>query len=158
MSNEKTNWGQSAAAVVIKDNSVLLVRHTYGSGKGLLIIPGGYIQYNETPQDAVKREIFEETSIKAEPKNIIGIRFNFHDWYIVFSAEYISGTPQSDMNENSEALWLDINEALERDDVAGLTKSLIKCALAPDSSLSQIPYSGNPKHGDSSLYGSLHEV
>ena len=29
MVNENTNWGQSVASVVIKDNKVLLARHTY---------------------------------------------------------------------------------------------------------------------------------
>ena len=53
MSSESTNWGQSVAGVVIKDNKVLLARHTYGSGKGRLIIPGGYVNYGETPQQAL---------------------------------------------------------------------------------------------------------
>lgn len=43
MSEENTNWEKSAAGVVIKDGKVLLARHTYGAGKGKLIIPGGYI-------------------------------------------------------------------------------------------------------------------
>lgn len=30
-----TNWGQSVAGVVIKENKVLLARHTYGNGKGM---------------------------------------------------------------------------------------------------------------------------
>ena len=44
MNTENTNWGQSVTAVVIKDNKVLLARHTYGGGKGMLIIPGGYVE------------------------------------------------------------------------------------------------------------------
>ncbi len=35
MSTENTNWEQSVAGVVIKDNKVLLARHTYGNGKGM---------------------------------------------------------------------------------------------------------------------------
>lgn len=58
--------------IVIKDNKVLLARHTYGPGKGKLIVPGGYVEYGETPQDAVKREYLEETNIVVEPRNIIG--------------------------------------------------------------------------------------
>ena len=50
----------------------------------------------------------EETNIEVEPQNIIGIRFNMHDWYIVFYAEYISGEAQSDNDENSEVLWMDV--------------------------------------------------
>ena len=37
---EKTDWGKSVAGVVIRDEKVLLVRHTYGAGKGMLIVPG----------------------------------------------------------------------------------------------------------------------
>ncbi len=58
-----TNWCQSVTGVVMKDNKVLLARHTYGDGTGLLIIPGGYVQHGETPQEALKREFFEETGI-----------------------------------------------------------------------------------------------
>ena len=129
LNTENTNWGQSVTAVVIKDNKVLLVRHTYGNGKGMLIIPGGYVEYGETPQDAVVREFKEETNITIKPNKIIGIRFNTKDWYIAFSADYISGATQSDGDENDLVLWLDIDEALSRDDVPELTKSLVKCAL-----------------------------
>ncbi|MDE7205266.1 MAG: NUDIX domain-containing protein [Lachnospiraceae bacterium] len=107
MENNHTNWCQSVTGVVIRDNKVLLARHTYGSGKGKLIIPGGYVEFGETPQEAVKREYLEETSIIVEPRNIIGIRFNAHDWYIAFKADYISGEPTSDHDENSEVIWLD---------------------------------------------------
>ena len=44
------NWQKSVAAIVERDGKVLLVRHTYGAGKGRLIIPGGYLKDNETPQ------------------------------------------------------------------------------------------------------------
>ena len=60
MGNENTNWGQSVTAVVIRENKVLLARHTYGGGKGMLIIPGGYVNIGETPQDALVREYIEE--------------------------------------------------------------------------------------------------
>nr|WP_300840141.1 NUDIX domain-containing protein [uncultured Acetatifactor sp.] len=38
-------------------------------------MPGGYVKYGETPQQALKREYLEETKIEVEPQNIIGIRF-----------------------------------------------------------------------------------
>ena len=150
MNTDNTNWQQSVTAVVIRDNKVLLARHTYGKGAGKLIIPGGYVEYGETPQAAVIREFLEETNITVSPKEIIGIRFNMHDWYIAFSADYVSGIEQSDNDENSEVLWLDVGEALSRDDVPDLTKSLIKCALS-GKGLEQIDYDG--RHAPCSLYG-----
>ena len=150
MEHKNTNWCQSVAAVCIRDGKVLLARHTYGSGKGLLIIPGGYLENGELPQDAVKREFLEEVNVKIEPKEIIGIRFNLHDWYVVFKAEYISGTAQTDGDENNEVLWLDTNEALTRNDVPDLTKKMIENALK-DSGFEEQHYNGkNPPY---SLYG-----
>lgn len=153
MENENTNWSQSVAGIVIKDNKVLLARHTYGDGKGLLIIPGGYVEYGESPQEAVKREFLEETNIIVEPKKIIGIRFNQHDWYVVFSAEYISGEASSDNDENSEVVWVDISDALQQDDIPDLTKTLIKCALNEEKAFDMLPYESKSKNGPGYLYG-----
>ncbi len=124
----ETNYTKSVTGVVIKDGKVLLARHTYGAGKNMLVVPGGYVDYGEAPEDAVKREYLEETKIVVEPKEIIGIRFNMHDWYVAFRAEYVSGEAVTDGDENSEVIWLDVEEALGRDDVANLTKELIKRA------------------------------
>lgn len=153
MENNNTNWCQSVTGIVIKDGKVLLARHTYGSGKGMLIVPGGYVEYGETPQDAVKREFLEETGVVVEPKKIIGIRFNSQDWYIAFSAEYVSGQAASDHDENDEVVWMDVNEALQREDVPDLTKQLIKCALKEEKGLVPLPYVGNPKKGKGYLFG-----
>ncbi len=130
MNDTDTSWTQSVTAVVINDGKVLLARHTYGNGSGLLIVPGGYINIGEMPQDAVKREYLEKTGVIIEPKNIIAIRCNSKDWYITFAAEYISGDAHSDNDENSEVIWLSIDEAMHRDDVPDLTKKLISAALS----------------------------
>ena len=153
MSHENTNWGQSVTAVVIKDDKVLLARHTYGDGQGKLIVPGGYVQFGETPQDAAKREIWEETRISIEPQNIIAIRFNAHDWYIAFAAEYVSGEAASDHDENDLVVWMDVQEALERTDVPDLTKELIRSACSSQSGLVPVLYEGNSKHGKGYLFG-----
>ncbi|MCH5338180.1 MAG: NUDIX hydrolase [Acetatifactor sp.] len=152
MSSENTNWNQSVAGVVIRNNNVLLGRHTYGSGNGKLIIPGGYVDFGETPQAALKREFMEETNVKVEPGEILGIRFNMHDWYIVFRAEYVSGEAASDNNENSEVLWVDVDEALTRDDVPELTKKCIQCAISGEKGLHLENYEGSKKQAPYSLY------
>ena len=152
MNSNNTNWSKSVTGVVIHDNKVLLARHTYGNGKGMLIIPGGYVNFNETPQDALKREYMEEVNIVVEPKQIIGVRFNMHDWYIAFCAEYISGQVESDGDENSEAAWFDIDEALVREDVPELTKKLIQSALTNERGLQLEEYAGNAKYEPSALY------
>lgn len=149
----ETNWGQSVTAVVLNGRKVLLARHTYGSGNGRLIIPGGYVNVGETPQEALKREFLEETNICIEPEEIIGIRFNKHDWYIAFRARYVSGIEKSDGRENDEVVWMDVDNAMEREDIPNLTKTLIKAALSDNGGLKFTPYdSGNYKFAPLSLY------
>ena len=152
MENNNTNYEQSVTGVVIHEGRVLLARHTYGGGAGMLIVPGGYVEYNESPQDALVREYLEETGITVTPQNIIGIRFNTHDWYVAFRADYISGVPHSDGDENSEVLWVDVEEALLRDDVPDLTKKLIKSAISDNNGLEKIDYTST-KYAPFSFYG-----
>jgi ADP-ribose pyrophosphatase YjhB (NUDIX family) len=137
------NYGQGVAAVVIRDGKVLVARHTYGAGKGRLIIPGGYCHFGESPQDALKREYMEETGIVMEAHEIISVRFNMHDWYVVFRADYVSGVERADENEISEILWLTPDEIEERDDVANLTKYNIRAAFANRGLIYEPNYASN---------------
>lgn len=71
MSDENKNWEQSVADVVIKDNKVLLTRHTYENVKGMLIIPSSYVIYRETPQQALKREYYGRNEHKSRATEYI---------------------------------------------------------------------------------------
>lgn len=124
-----TNWSQSVAGVCLKEGKVLLARHTYGSGNGKLIIPGGYVKFGEVPEETLVREYLEETGVRIKAGRLLGIRFSAKDWYAVFAAEYVEGEARSDGDENSEVVWLDVGEALKDETVPGLTKTMIEQAL-----------------------------
>lgn len=109
------------------------------------------MEWNETPQDSLVREYLEEAGVRVEPQSIIGIRFNMHDWYIAFRAGYVSGTPVSDGDENSEVVWMEVAEALAREDVPDLTKKLIQSAASGKDGLELTPYESN-SHPPFSLY------
>jgi len=139
-SEQNTSWCQSVGAVILKDGCVLLTRHTYGSGNGLLIIPGGYIHFGELPEDAIRREVMEETGIAVEPVSLLAARFSEKDWYMIFLAEYLSGTPRSDRDENSEVIWLPCSEIPSRTDVPDLTKKAVAAALSGKYPLEYMSY------------------
>jgi len=115
----------SVSGVVIKENKVLLVRQSYGAAKGLLVIPGGYLSEGEMPDKALEREVLEETGVIVSVKDLLAVRFSKKDWWAIFRAEYISGEPASDKNENSEAMFIEIEEALLRDDITSTTKEIL---------------------------------
>lgn len=150
----KTDYGKSVAGVVIREGKVLLVRHTYGSGNGMLIVPGGYLCQGESPENAVAREIMEETSVTVRTGKLLGIRFTRQEWYAIFEAVYISGTPVSDGCENSEAIWMPVEEALLRSDVPELTKECIRCGME-NGGFEKRPYETSEKRAPYSLYTSL---
>lgn len=151
MSEENTDWGRSVAGVVIKDGKVLLTRHTYGAGRGLLIIPGGYLQNGESAEAALRREFLEETGVEVKPLGLLGMRFNAHDWYAVFLAEYVGGEARSDCDENSEVVWLDVEKALSAADVPDLSKKLIRAAVN-GSAMPLTEYVNKEKYTPVSLY------
>ena len=124
-----TNWSQTVAGVCLKEGKVLLARHTYGSGNGKLIIPGGYVKFGEVPEETLVREYLEETGVRVKAGRLLGIRFSAKDWYAVFAAEYVEGEARSDGDENSEVVWMDVEEALKDETVPGLTKTMIEQAL-----------------------------
>lgn len=54
--------------VLIKSGHVLLVRRKVNPGKGLLALPGGFLNKNEWIEDSAFRELKEETKIKVDKK------------------------------------------------------------------------------------------
>ena len=50
-------------AVVIQSGHVLVIRRKFSPGRGLLALPGGFLEPHERLQDAVVRELEEETAI-----------------------------------------------------------------------------------------------
>lgn len=59
--------------IVIKDNKILLIRRIRGDYIGLWGLPGGKVEKNEHLQDAVSREIFEESGIESEFRSHLGV-------------------------------------------------------------------------------------
>ncbi|MFQ5762211.1 MAG: NUDIX domain-containing protein, partial [Candidatus Bathyarchaeia archaeon] len=60
-----------AAAVLLRGEELVLVRPNY-MPQGRWGLPGGFVEKGERAEDAVVREIFEETNLKAEIVGLIG--------------------------------------------------------------------------------------
>lgn len=122
-----------AYALIHKEDEekILMV---YNKGRGWSL-PGGKVEAGETLEQAVVREVKEETSLTIKAGNIVAVneaKFKekqVHAIFITFKAEVIEGTISiSDKEEILEIEWVDIQKADELmpyypDGVAGLHKA-----------------------------------
>ncbi len=120
------NKNFTVCGIVEINSKVLLVRHTYGSAKDRILLPGGFVQEGELPTAAVERELLEETGIIAKVRSLMAMQFKPDQWCAVFVMEHISGTPRSDGYENSEVLLLEPKEAIKRPDITNMSRELLK--------------------------------
>lgn len=69
-----------AYALIIEDNSILLIKKNGGPYHGKLDLPGGTIEFGERPEEALKRELLEEVGIEIKEYNLFDAESVFFDW------------------------------------------------------------------------------
>jgi 8-oxo-dGTP diphosphatase len=72
---EKLSWRPAAYAVVLHEGKLLLSKQF-----GTFHLPGGAIELGETPQEAVIREVKEETGFIVENPRLIEVQNSFFTW------------------------------------------------------------------------------
>lgn len=65
--------GVSADAVIVKNDQILLIQRALDPFKGFWATPGGYVGWNETIEDAIRREVTEETGLRASGIRPVGV-------------------------------------------------------------------------------------
>lgn len=102
----------SAAAIITNEkNEVLLLDHVLRpfSNWG---IPGGFIETGEQAEEAVHREIFEETGLKLNNVKLLQVRTTNTHIEIIFRA-FASGKAEAKSREINAAAWFKIDEMPE---------------------------------------------
>jgi len=105
-------------ALIERQGKVLLIRRKKGPYKGSWALPGGFVEYGESVEEAVRREVKEETNLDLRIKRLLGVYSEpgrdprGHVVSICFTAEAIGS--EKGKSDASEARFFDLEEAKKK--------------------------------------------
>ena len=105
----------AVSAAIFRHDRILIVRRARPPAHGIYTLPGGGVELGETLEEAVIREVREETALEIAPVALAGYRqaiardgkgaIERHFVILPFAARFISG--EITLNEElAEAHWL----------------------------------------------------
>jgi 8-oxo-dGTP diphosphatase len=123
-------------AVVVTRDSLLLIRRGRPPGKGRWSLPGGRVEADETLEDALRREMREETGLDVEPTGLLGtaerIGEGLHYVILDFTAVIVpNGKPLTAGEDAEAARFVPLAEVSELPLVEGLTQWLTDHGILP---------------------------
>ncbi|MGC9307269.1 MAG: NUDIX domain-containing protein [Thermoplasmatota archaeon] len=104
--------------VIISDGKLLLIRRGNPPFKDAWALPGGFVDYGETVEAAVRREVKEETGLTTSIQQLVGVYSDphrdprGHTVSVVFLLAVESGTPEGG-DDAVEAGWFSLDELPE---------------------------------------------
>ncbi len=125
----------SVGAVVVRDGRILLIRRGRGPAQGQWSVPGGRVEFGETLQEAVIREVAEETGLDVICGEFIGLVERMSDDYhyviLDFWADAVSDGPLTAGDDAAEATWVDLSDLGEINMVDGMIEFLADHGVIP---------------------------
>lgn len=67
-------------ALIIKDEKIVLIKKSGGPYDGKLDLPGGTIEFGETPEETLKRELLEEVGIEVTKYELFDVDSVTFEW------------------------------------------------------------------------------
>jgi ADP-ribose pyrophosphatase YjhB (NUDIX family) len=103
----------SVTAIISNADSVLLVKRRREPFKGTWMFPSGFVEFGEHPEEALAREILEETGLKTKRADLLGV-FQSPDDYrapghfvFFYRVDADIGEIHTDPHENEAIRWFE---------------------------------------------------
>src|SRR5688572_3169142 len=103
----------AVGAIVIVDDHLLMVQRGQDPGKGLWSLPGGRVERGEYLEQALVREVREETGLEVEAGPLVGfLEVVGEPHYVIldFAARLDARTEPRAADDVAEARWVPLDE------------------------------------------------
>lgn len=132
-----TGYNLGVGGAVVHDNRLLLVRRASRRGRGNWQVPGGFVEPDETIEQAVIREVAEEAGVIAKVDGVLALRNRYdpdigNSIYIVLLLHPVSGEPTPDNEEVDRAEYLTLEEIQALDQIPPINLEIAQRVFAPD--------------------------
>ena len=114
---ERYNSGYNigVGGAVVRQGQLLLVRRASRHGRGNWQLPGGFIEPDETIEQAVVREVLEEAGVAAEVEAVLGLRSRYdpgngNGIYVILLLKPTGGEPRADGQEVDRAGYFTLEQ------------------------------------------------
>ncbi|WP_062199482.1 NUDIX domain-containing protein [Massilibacterium senegalense] len=133
---KRENVWIAVAGIVEIEGKYLVVKKKYSGLKGKWSFPAGFVDEGETMEDAVKREVFEETGIHAEVMEFAGIRtgvinHTISDNMVLFYMRPIGGFLQPEEKELFDAQFISREELIQHPQTSQIVLFFLQEAISP---------------------------
>lgn len=110
----------AADAVVVRDGRVLLLRVNYGPGSGRWVLPGGFVENDETFEQAAMRETLEESGFEIQLDGLLAtwMQPGVPIVKFMYLARIVGGELRVEPSEASEAGFFDRASLPNPEDIA----------------------------------------
>lgn len=124
----------SVGAVLLREGKMLLVKRGFPPGKGKWSVPGGVIEAGEEVLEAARRELLEETNLRADPLGVLalsqvvvreGDSVKYH--YVIIDVLFDWRSIQGEERPGGDAIevsWIPLSDIESMPDVTSTTKRL----------------------------------
>ena len=136
---ERYNTGYSigVGGAVVREDKLLFIRRASRHGHGNWQLPGGFIEPDETIEQAVVREVQEEAGVTTEVEAVLGLRSRYdansgNGIYVILLLRPVSGEPRADGVETDRAEYFTLDQIRQLDPLPPVNWEIAQRVLAVD--------------------------
>lgn len=132
-----TGYNIGVGGAVVREDKLLFIRRASRHGRGNWQLPGGFIEPDETIEQAVVREVQEEAGVTTEVEAVLGLRSRYdpnsgNGIYVILLLRPISGEPKADGLETDHAEYFTLDQIRQLDPLPPVNWEIAQRVLSID--------------------------